>query len=145
MISFHSTQRANQAPEPTPATGRGSSLTLGKESMSKSPIKQLFEREPDNAPGDFYVVKDICITCALPAETAPASVSWNRCPKEKEDGSLHCRVHRQPETEAEIHAMIAAAAGSCVEAIRYCGTDEKILAAFRRAGMERLCDALHRL
>jgi hypothetical protein len=112
--------------------------------MSRTTIEPLFEREPDNAPGDFYVVKDTCVTCALPVETAPGSVSWNRCPKKEGDGSLHCRVHRQPETKEEVLAMIEAAVNSCVEAIRYCGTDEEILAAFRRAGMERLCDALHR-
>jgi hypothetical protein len=117
---------------------------LGKEDMSKSPVTPLFDRESDNAPGDFYVVKDSCITCALPVETAPGCVSWNRCPKKEEDSSLHCRVHRQPESEEEMIAMIEAAAGSCVEAIRYCGTDDKVLAAFKRAGMERLCDAIQR-
>ena len=107
-------------------------------------MNPLFEREPDNAPGDFYVVKDSCITCGLPGETAPGCVSWNRCPKEKEDGSLHCRVHKQPESDEEIEAMVEATMGSCVEAMRYCGTDERILAAFKKAGMERVCDALQR-
>ena len=89
-------------------------------------------------------MKDTCLICALPVENAPGSVSWNHCPKKGSNGSLHCRVHKQPESEEEIQAMVAAAVGSCVEAIRYCGTDEKILATFRRAGMDRLCDALHR-
>ena len=34
-------------------------------------ITPKFEREWDNAPGPFYVVKDQCILCALPPETAP--------------------------------------------------------------------------
>jgi hypothetical protein len=53
-------------------------------------------------------------------------------------------VERQPETDEEIAAVIEAACGSCVEAIRYCGTDPEILAKFRDLGYERLCDALVR-
>jgi hypothetical protein len=109
-------------------------------------VPPLFDPEPDNADGGFYVVQGRCLLCALPVETAPSSVSWNRCPKKKEEGedfaSLHCRVHKQPESEKEIQAMIEAAVSSCVQAIRYRGTDERILAEFRKAQMEELCDAL---
>lgn len=108
-------------------------------------VQPLHERYPDNAPGPFYVIKDHCIICALPPETAPHSITWSEetfrfndcmnCP-------THCRVERQPETDEEIAAVIEAACGSCVEAIRYCGTDPQILAKFRDLGYERLCDAL---
>jgi hypothetical protein len=111
--------------------------------MNAPLVQPLFEREPDNAPGGFYVVKGRCITCELPLAVAPRSFSWNRCPKEREDGSLHCRVQKQPETSEEIAAMVEATIGSCVEAIRYCGTDAKILALFKARGAERFCDALH--
>jgi hypothetical protein len=112
--------------------------------MNDHLVPPRFEPEPDNADGAFYVIKDRCILCALPVETAPASVSWNRCPKKREGegSSMHCRVHNQPETEEEIRAMVEAALGSCVKAIRYRGTDERILALFRKAQMEDLCDAL---
>jgi hypothetical protein len=39
-------------------------------------ITPKFEREWDNAPGPFYVVKDQCILCALPPETAPQNITW---------------------------------------------------------------------
>ena len=107
-------------------------------------VTPTFEREPDNASGAFYVIKDQCILCALPPETAPQNITWDSgfqkagctgCPN-------HCRVERQPETPHEVALVIAAACGSCVEAIRYCGTDPGILAQFREQGFERLCDAL---
>jgi hypothetical protein len=110
--------------------------------MNTALVQPLFERESDNAPGGFYVIKGRCITCELPIAVAPNNVSYNRCPKRKEDGSLHCRVHKQPESDEEISAMVQAVAGSCVEAIRYCGTDARILAALRKIGAERQCDAL---
>jgi hypothetical protein len=51
-------------------------------------------------------------------------------------------VERQPETDEEVAALIDAACASCVEAIRHCGTDPKILATVRERGYERLGDAL---
>ena len=107
-------------------------------------IQSLYERESDSVPGAFYVVKDQCILCALPPETAPENIQWDEqfqqagcsgCPN-------HCRILRQPETEAELVRVIEAACGSCVEAIRYCGTDSEILSRFKKSGLERLCDAL---
>jgi hypothetical protein len=109
------------------------------------PVPSRFEREPDNAPGPFYVVKDQCILCALPPETAPANITWSRETFQRACGETcptHCRIEKQPETAEELAAVIEAARGSCVEAIRYCGTDPEILARFREHGLEKLCDAL---
>jgi hypothetical protein len=107
-------------------------------------VEPLFEREPDSVTGPFYVVKGLCILCALPPETAPKNIQWDE--KFQRDGCLgcpnHCRVVRQPETSDEAERLIEAAVGSCVEAIRYCGTDPEILARFQKQGCERLCDAL---
>ena len=103
-------------------------------------VTPKFEREPDNAPGPFYVVKDQCILCALPPETAPENITWDAqfqrggCPN-------HCRVEQQPRTPEQLARIIEAAYGSCVQAIRYCGTDPEILARFRELGLQRLCDA----
>jgi hypothetical protein len=111
-------------------------------------VQPLHDREPDNAPGPFYVVKDVCILCALPVETAPRNITWTA--EVMERGSnlgtcpTHCRIERQPETEEELARVIEAAEHSCVEAIRYCGTDPSILSHFRARGLERLCDALCR-
>lgn len=107
-------------------------------------VTPRYEREDDGVPGAFYVVKDQCIICALPPEVAPENISWDDnfqssgcdgCPN-------HCRVSKQPETNEELDLMIEAAWGSCVEAIRYCGSDEQTLGPFREKGLERLCDAI---
>jgi len=109
-------------------------------------VQPLYEREPDSVPGPFYVMKDQCILCALPPELAPQTIAWDEqfqhsgcvgCPN-------HCRVEKQPETPEELDLIIQAACYSCVEAIRYCGTDPKILARFRDLGYERLCDSVTR-
>src|ERR1051325_803848 len=109
-------------------------------------VTPLYEREPDSVPGPFYVVKDQCIICGLPPETAPQNITWDaetqrtsnfKCPR-------HCRVERQPETAEEIEQMIEAVRGSCVQAIRYCGTNPTILARLRECGEASACDALCR-
>ena len=107
-------------------------------------VTPRYEREDDSIPGAFYVVKNQCIICELPPLTAPQNISWDDkfrssgcdgCPD-------HCRVSKQPETEEELDLMIEAAHGSCVEAIRYCGSDEHTLNRFRELGIERICDAI---
>jgi Na+-translocating ferredoxin:NAD+ oxidoreductase RNF subunit RnfB len=107
-------------------------------------VEPLYERETDNAPGAFYVIKDQCIICGTPPLAAPKNVTWSKqtlsggrknCPS-------HCRVERQPETPEEIDQLIKAACVSCVQAIRYCGTDPIILQKFVEAHAEGLCDVL---
>jgi hypothetical protein len=107
-------------------------------------VEPLYERDADGVAGAFYVVKGMCITCALPPEIAPANITWDE--QFKRSGCVgcpnHCRVEKQPETPEELDRMIEAACGSCVEAIRYCGTDPEIFARFRNLGYEKLCDAV---
>ena len=107
-------------------------------------VQPRYDREPDSLPGPFYVVADTCILCALPPETAPANITWDEnfqrggcqgCPN-------HCRVSKQPETDEELERMIEAALGSCVQAIRYCGTDAYTLKRFQEIGLPEVCDSL---
>jgi len=108
-------------------------------------VEPLFEREPDCAPGPFYVKKGACILCALPPNIAPQNFTWSASTFRRacgEDCPTHCRIERQPQTAEELDQVIEAACGSCVEAIRYCGADPKILARFRDLSYERLCDAM---
>lgn len=107
-------------------------------------VQPLYEREPDSVPGSFYVVRHKCIICAFPTEIAPQNISWGKETFKRgcEDCPTHCRIEKQPETPEELAQVIEAAEGSCVEAIRYCGTDLEILAKFKELGYERLCDAL---
>lgn len=109
-------------------------------------VQPLYEREPDSAAGPFYVVKDQCIICGLPPEKAPANISWShqKIRRGCKDCPSHCRIERQPETREELTQVIEAARTSCVEAIRYCGTDPEILAQFRELAIARLCDALRK-
>ena len=101
-------------------------------------VERLFDAVPDNPPGPFYVIRDQCVACGLPPECAPSNITWHGC----DACSNHCRVERQPKTESELDQVIESALGSCIEAIRYCGTDPEILQRFREADLERLCDVL---
>jgi len=107
-------------------------------------VQPRYEREPDSVPGPFYVAVDTCITCALPPETAPNNITWNEEFQRTGCQSCihHCRVSRQPETDEELELMFEATYGSCVQAIRYCGTDPQTLERFQELGIPEICDAL---
>ena len=102
------------------------------------------DRYPDSLPGPFYVAADSCIICALPPETAPANITWDDAYQSSgcEGCPEHCRVSKQPETDDELNLMIEAAYGSCVSAIRYCGTDDYTLRRLTELGLSDVCDAL---
>jgi hypothetical protein len=93
--------------------------------MTNKMVTPLYEREPESAPGPFYVLKDGCITCSLPVEIAAETIKYHErpCTTWPDTRIHHCVVSRQPETSEEIDRMIEVVAGSCVEAYRYCGTD----------------------
>lgn len=112
--------------------------------MTDKMIKPLYEREEGSALGPFYVVKDMCLTCSLPVETAPATIQYHErpctgCPNTRTN---HCVITRQPETPEELDRMIEVVASSCVEAYRYCGTDSEVLRRLVEAGCVKQCDAL---
>jgi len=112
--------------------------------MTVKMVTPLYEREDGSAPGPFHVIKDQCITCSLPTETAPENIRYHERPCTSCPTSLteHCVVTRQPETPEELDRMIEVVAGSCVEAYRYCGTDPEILRRLVEAGCREQCDAL---
>ena len=94
----------------------------------------------ENVDGKFYV-DDQCIDCDLCRETAPANFKWHFTP-----GCSHCprqcHVSKQPENIQELISVIEAMRYSCVEAIRYRGTDASVLKTLAASGMKHLCDAL---
>lgn len=102
-------------------------------------VPPLFEREEKAVPGPFYVAKDQCIICEFPPSISPRCIRMNDalCNSEK-----YCHVFKQPETEEELDSMVAAMRDSCVKAIRYCGTDPKILKRLSSLGLRDLCDAI---
>lgn len=90
---------------------------------------------PKNAPGDFYVEDRCCTACEAPLPEAPDMVVQDL------DGPYpHCYFRRQPKTPEDIEEAISALQVSCVEALRYAGTDPKILTRLRDLGLTHLCD-----
>jgi hypothetical protein len=77
------------------------------------------EATPQNAPGDFYVAKDRCITCGAPEAEAPALMGFD-------DAAQSCYFRRQPATPAEVEQAIRAVWVSCCEAVRYQGVDPEV-------------------
>ena len=103
-------------------------------------VTPLFEREADAEPGPFYVIKGQCITCNLPCETAPRNIKFNL--QSADTDALYCRVVKQPETDEELDNMIEALEGSCIQSLRYCGTNKVILERLTLAGCASRCDAI---
>ncbi len=95
------------------------------------------EIDPANVAGPFYVTTS-CIICGLPPETAPQSISYDSGCK----GPRTCRFFKQPETQDELHRVFEAMWGSCVQAVRYRGTDPEILRQIKERGLSHLADAL---
>jgi hypothetical protein len=79
------------------------------------------DRHPLNAPGDFYVLNNMCISCEAPETEAPELMS--HCA-----GDYQCYFKRQPSTPDEVeHAILAVVVGCC-GAVRYGGRDKAVIA-----------------
>jgi hypothetical protein len=87
-----------------------------------------------NAPGDFYVEDQACITCGAPEVEAPSLVCFS------EGESTHCYFRKQPETMDEVEQAIRAMWASCVRALRYGGNDPGILRRLAELGLTEQCD-----
>ena len=111
------------SPKYNPATDR---LVIAREEIDAS-----------NEPGPFYVTTQ-CIICGLPPETAPQNISFDCDCK----GPRSCRFHKQPTNQEELDLVLEAMWGSCVEAVRYRGTDAEILRQIKKRGLSHLADAL---
>ena len=86
-----------------------------------------------NVPGWFYTTGE-CLACGIPEAAAP------ECLAPLDDQNSDTYFVRQPETPEEIEHVCVAAETCCVDAIRYSGTDEKII---RRLGNDPVrCDHL---
>jgi len=95
------------------------------------------EADHANVEGPFYITTQ-CIICGLPPETAPENISFEHdC-----DEPRTCHFFKQPETQDELDAVLDAMRGSCVEAVRYRGTDEEILRQIKERRLSHLADAL---
>lgn len=94
----------------------------------------LPQRVPENAPGDFYVQADCCISCCLPHGECPELLN------DPDEPFRECYFRRQPRTQEEIDRAIDAICVSEVGAFRYGGTDPAIIAKLRERGLAHQCD-----
>lgn len=84
-----------------------------------------------NAPGPFYVVNQDCMTCGYPHVLAPDLMAWEM---DSEGREAHCYFRKQPKTSQEIEQAVNAVKGSCCGALRYAGSDKKVLREIRKSG-----------
>jgi hypothetical protein len=80
---------------------------------------------PENAPGDFYVRNDECITCRAPEAVAPDLIGFY----EDSTGTSarsHCYFKRQPKSPEEIDRAVKAVLANCCGSYRYAGSNTDI-------------------
>lgn len=96
------------------------------------------DRYPENAPGPFYVERDLCLICMAPEHEAPDLMGF------VDGGSAghatsHCYFKRQPATPEETERAINAMRVGCCGALRYGGDDQAIIDRLVAAGVDRDC------
>jgi len=94
----------------------------------------LRKRDPRNAPGPFYAVEKLCLSCGLPEDEAPDLLA-----NLKETGGDTYFV-KQPTTPEEVERACAALDVCCVKALRYAGDDPAIIQRLQKWSAE-CCDA----
>lgn len=97
--------------------------------LSNEPLQIDPYVHPLNAPGDFYVMNQLCIACKAPEHEAPDLMSHG-----DESQGYHCYFKRQPETPEEIERACRAVEVGCCESVRYGGRDPQILARLSEFG-----------
>lgn len=91
-------------------------------------------RVPENAPGDFYVERDMCLRCCNPHAVAPDLLN------DPDEEFENCYFRRQPRTAAEVEQAVEALRVSCCGAMRYGGRDGSIISRLRGLGLTEQCD-----
>jgi hypothetical protein len=99
----------------------------------------LNEREPENAPGDFYVMQGCCLQCGAPQAAAPDLIAFSD-DRQDDNTVVHCYFKRQPVTAAEVDQSIEAMRVSCIEALRYSGSDADIVKKLQKLKLGRQID-----
>jgi hypothetical protein len=97
-------------------------------------------RNKYNSIGPFYSM-DHCIVCGSPGAIAPGHVKFtDELGLTNENDDYSCVVYKQPDSIEELKKMILAMDSSCVECIRYCGTDRIAIDLITLAGYAHLID-----
>ena len=74
------------------------------------------QRNPHNAPGDFYTEANACIACCLPEAEAPDLLGFEA---EMDNPFYGCFFKKQPETPEELVRAFDAMAVSCIALRRH--------------------------
>lgn len=89
-------------------------------------------RHRQNIDGPFYVVNGECMSCGAPEMHAPNLMSH--------DSRGHCFFNRQPASPHETDEAIESTWASCCGALRYGGTDDRVLIRLAELGLAEQCD-----
>lgn len=84
-----------------------------------------------NVIGPFYVEDGCCTVCGVPDTLAPELFGGS---------DDHCYVKRQPQTPAEIDAMLHVMVSQELGCIRYAGSEDALLRRLAENGEAGLCD-----
>jgi hypothetical protein len=90
-------------------------------SRSRGSPAERFRRDPRNAPGPFYAIEKLCLSCGLPESEAPDLLA------ELKETNGDTYFVKQPSTPEEVERACCAIEVCCVEALRYGGNDPAIL------------------
>lgn len=91
---------------------------------------------PRNAPGQFYIENECCITCGVPVDIAPGLFAWD----EEIEYPGHCFVSRQPANEAEVDLVLEVMKRTEIDCLRYRGSDPELHRRLVQEGHEDQCD-----
>ena len=104
-----------------------------------------FKAFTKNTVGDFYVMDGCCTCCGAPHAEAPSLIQMSADDIDfdvNNSDTWSCYFKKQPSGEAEVKLAIDACEVSCMQAVRYGGSDPTIIQEFIRRGLPHLCDAL---
>ena len=96
-----------------------------------------YQRDPRNAPGPFYVLENLCLSCGLPEDEAPDLLA------DLKETNGETYFVRQPVTPEEVERACSALDVCCVKALRYAGNDPAIIQRLQKWSAE-CCDATQR-
>jgi hypothetical protein len=99
----------------------------------------MIKAYPANAPGDFYVQNDECITCRAPESVAPDLIGFFEDPSGTNARS-HCYFKKQPQTVGEIDRAVKAVYANCCGSYRYAGSNRDIKKKLKKAGCQAAID-----
>lgn len=94
-----------------------------------------------NVVGDFYVEDACCTLCGVPWVTAPELFGGFEPDGSVLDATEHCWVKRQPESDAELAAMIDTMSAQEFDCIRYGGKEPAIVERIREIDRATLIDS----